>query len=117
MSSGLLYRIYRILVELHPSEFRDRFGPEMLWIYDEMAGPSRLTLMLDGLVSLQRQWFLRSGLWKFAVGLAVNAAWVICADVGIRIFGPPPRQTSAIAAPSAPSSAHSSLYTGAVVRR
>jgi hypothetical protein len=39
----------------------------MLWIFDEESkqGPARL--LADGIVSLMRQWVLRSGWWKLPV--------------------------------------------------
>jgi hypothetical protein len=63
--------LYRCLVWLHPPVFRREFAGEMLWIFDEAvqnegAGP----LFLDGFLSLARQWFLRSGLWKILAALA-----------------------------------------------
>lgn len=58
--------LYRLLLWCHPPSFRRRFAGEMMWIFDETAsrqGPWQL--LADGLVSLLRQWFLRSGaVWK-----------------------------------------------------
>jgi hypothetical protein len=65
-------RLYCLLLELHPLEFRYRFATGMLWIFDELPESDRPGLLLDGVVSLLR--LLRPGLWKFAAGLAVNAA-------------------------------------------
>jgi len=61
--------LYRCLLWLHPPAFRREFAGEMLWIYDESgeSGP----LLLDGLVSLARQWVLRSGWWKTAAAVAL----------------------------------------------
>jgi hypothetical protein len=44
--------------------------------------------MLDAVLSLIRQWLLRSGLWKFAVGLVLNAVVVASCVIGPEIFGP-----------------------------
>jgi hypothetical protein len=63
--------LYRATVWLHPPAFRREFGAEMLWIYDQAASPGAVTLLfLDGLVSLARQWLLRSGYWKIPAALA-----------------------------------------------
>lgn len=45
--------LYRALLHLHPNSFRDRFGEEMLWIFDEQTRQSRsLPLLVDVLRSL-----------------------------------------------------------------
>jgi hypothetical protein len=47
---------YRSLLRLHPASFRDEFGGEMLWIFDEErqdGGVARL--LFDGAISLLRQ--------------------------------------------------------------
>jgi hypothetical protein len=49
---------------MHPSGFRKRFSDEMLSIFDESAGKSpAIRLLMDGIVSLLRQWTLRSDFW------------------------------------------------------
>ena len=61
--------LYRCLLRLHPAAFRRQFAGEMLWIYDEAAascGP--VALLSDGVVSLARQWFLRTSAWTMAAG-------------------------------------------------
>jgi len=82
--------LYRLLLELHPFEFRYRFAEEMLWIFDE-AGESegRGNLILDACISLARQRFLRSSLWKFGAGLAVNAAFAVLSIIAQQRSGPP----------------------------
>jgi Ca2+-binding EF-hand superfamily protein len=50
-------RVYTLLLRLHPSAFRHRFGDEMLAIFDE--SPEKAPLLADALVSLFRQWTLR----------------------------------------------------------
>ena len=57
--------LYRCLLNLHPPAFRSEFSSEMLCIFDE-AGPTR-ALFADALLSLTRQWVLRTGWWKFAI--------------------------------------------------
>jgi len=57
--------IYRLLLQLHPARFRRRFGEEMLLIFDE--SPNQASLLADGVLSLARQWLLRSGLWKWVL--------------------------------------------------
>jgi hypothetical protein len=65
--------LYCGLLWLHPSSFEERFGEELLWIFDmRPASGSGITLLLDCLVSLCRQWLFRSDLWKFGIGVLVN---------------------------------------------
>jgi len=66
---------YRSLLWLHPPRFRERYAEEMEWIFDETATTwEKAFLFYDGLVSLARQWVVRSGMWKIA--LAVLAALI-----------------------------------------
>lgn len=58
--------LYGWLVRMHPPAFRREFADEMLCIYDEAGSPA---FFADALLSLARQWFLRSGGWKVAVVL------------------------------------------------
>jgi hypothetical protein len=47
---------YRLLLSLHPASFRDEFGTEMLWIFDEEYSRGGAAYMfLDGAISLLRQ--------------------------------------------------------------
>ncbi len=65
--------LYCSLLWLHPSSFEERFGEELLWIFDiQRTSGSGITLLLDCLVSLCRQWLFRSDLWKFGIGVLVN---------------------------------------------
>jgi hypothetical protein len=69
----LMRRFYRSLLWLHPASFEEQFGEEMLWIFDlRRASETGLALLFDAFVSLCRQWMLRSGVWKFGVGVLVN---------------------------------------------
>lgn len=73
--------LYNNLLRMHPPEFRGKFSAEMLLIFDE-AGHSEgfFVLLLDCLVSLFRQWLLRSGLWKLIPAIA-------CALLQMAAFG------------------------------
>ena len=60
----MLRLIYICLLRCHPRGFKQRFADEMLWIYDqktarERAGTVGARLIVDGVVSLMRQWVLR----------------------------------------------------------
>jgi len=57
--------LYCTLLRLHPARFRERFSEEMLSIFDHVEErPAAAKLVVDGLVSLVRQWTLRSGYWE-----------------------------------------------------
>jgi hypothetical protein len=59
----MLRYLYRFVVGAHPGSFRRRFGDEMLSIFDQSEGKlSHASLLLDGVVSLLRQWALRPDL-------------------------------------------------------
>ena len=60
--------LYRWLVYLHPSAFRLRFEDELLWIFDESSHAGVAPLFYDAIISLSRQWVMRSGMWKWALG-------------------------------------------------
>ena len=64
---------YRCLIRLHPRAFRERFGDEMLSVFDDAGHLAGAAFLADGLGSLARQWILRSGLWRWAVGAAITA--------------------------------------------
>jgi hypothetical protein len=65
--------LYRALIALHPARFRDRFGDEMLCVFDEAGGDRAPRLFADAVVSLLRQWLLRSNLWKMASGAVISS--------------------------------------------
>jgi hypothetical protein len=69
--------VYRLLICLHPRAFRERFGDEMLSVFDEGGQPGGAAYVLDGCSSLARQWLLRSGLWRWAVGAGVTALLIV----------------------------------------
>jgi hypothetical protein len=55
-TSNLSRLIYRLVLSLHPSQFRDRFSDEMLWVFDEQIREvNSSTLLTDALLSLIRQ--------------------------------------------------------------
>jgi D-alanyl-D-alanine carboxypeptidase len=56
-----MYRLaYRCVVRLHPRVFREQFGHEMTWIFEEATEThGALRLLGDGVLSLMRQWMLR----------------------------------------------------------
>lgn len=60
--------IYLLLVWLHPPAFRREYAGEMLWIFDQTAPKAGTSLLFkDVVVSLLRQWLIRSRLWIFLV--------------------------------------------------
>lgn len=61
----MLRHLYLILLRLHPVGFRQRFGDEMLSIFEqEQDNFAASHLLLDGLFSLTRQWALRPEFWR-----------------------------------------------------
>jgi len=47
---------YRLILRMHPEPFRDRFGEEMLWIFEEERRRGKAArLLFDGVLSLLRQ--------------------------------------------------------------
>jgi hypothetical protein len=60
--------VYALLISLHPPSFSERFAQEMLWIFDEAANSwGAGSLLRDAILSLLRQWLIRSELWKWLV--------------------------------------------------
>lgn len=69
----MIRTLYRALLWLHPASFEERFAEDMLWIFDlRRASETGTMLFVDCLISLCRQWILRTGAWKFGVGILVN---------------------------------------------
>jgi hypothetical protein len=66
----MVNKLYACLLLMHPPAFRRRFAAEMRCVFDQ-AEPSAgaFALIVDGVVSLGRQWILRSGSWKLALTL------------------------------------------------
>jgi hypothetical protein len=75
--------LYRSLISLHPPAFRLRFGQELLWIFDESGDSSRAALLYDAVISLLRQWLVRSGMWKWVLG---SIAGVLPVVIGFGSF-------------------------------
>ena len=70
--------LYCWLVYMHPPAFRLRFEEELLWIFDESSDASgAMPLVYDAAISLLRQWVLRSGMWKWALGAIAGALPVL----------------------------------------
>jgi len=70
--------LYRWLICLHPPAFRLRFEPELLWIFDESRDASGTApLLYDAVISLLRQWLMRSGMWKWVVGAVAGAVPIL----------------------------------------
>ena len=57
MNAQTLSRLlYRLLLRLHPAAFRQRFGEEMLWIFDLASSRGQMAyLLLDGVRSVTIQ--------------------------------------------------------------
>ena len=72
--------LYRCLLWLHPPAFRRQFASGMLWIFDEESKRGLTPLFADGLVSLARQWLVRSGVWKL---LPAAAGGLLTLAVGL----------------------------------
>lgn len=48
--------LYRLLIRLYPKDFRQRFGEEMLWTFEQCAPhESGARLVVDGVFSVARQ--------------------------------------------------------------
>ena len=69
----MTHRIYRLLIRLHPRDFRDRFADELELIFEEGATSwGEAALLFDAARSLLRQWFLRPTIWKW-IGATIGA--------------------------------------------
>lgn len=56
--------LYARLLRLHPARFHQRYGEEMLWIFDQAAAQGRTgSLFADAVLSLWRQWTRRPEFW------------------------------------------------------
>jgi hypothetical protein len=75
--------IYRILIGLHPSVYREQHGDEILCIFEESAAKEAWNLFADALVSLVRQWFFHSGWWKLFAGAAFSSLLVFACGYSI----------------------------------
>lgn len=53
--SSLSRMTYRLILRIHPGPFRERFGEEMLGIFDEECQRGSARLLVDGALSAVRQ--------------------------------------------------------------
>jgi hypothetical protein len=61
---GLMLRpVNGWLLRLHPARFRERFGEEMLSIFDCARPGEAARLIVDAFISLIRQWAFRPAFW------------------------------------------------------
>jgi D-alanyl-D-alanine carboxypeptidase len=75
MTQSMCRSLYRMLLNLHPPAFRERFAAEMLWIFDETATTQGVPrLFADAFVSLVRQWVVRPESWHTPLAAAVPPA-------------------------------------------
>ena len=57
--------LYFLLLRMHPECFRRKYEDQMMWIFDESVESRGVSpLLVDAVVSLVRQWVLRSGNWR-----------------------------------------------------
>jgi hypothetical protein len=83
--------LYRCLLWLHPAAFRQEFAGEMLWIFEKASlSDGAAPLLADGLVSLARQWLLRTESWKWVVAVLGGMLQVTAGGLGALLFGPRP---------------------------
>jgi D-alanyl-D-alanine carboxypeptidase len=75
MAESMCRSLYRLLLNLHPAAFRERFAEEMLWIFDEAAATQGVVRLLgDGIFSLLRQWVARPESWNMPLATAASPA-------------------------------------------
>jgi hypothetical protein len=76
MNTAVLRLVYRLILRLHPTSFREEFGSEMLWIFEQEQQPgATVHLFLDGTLSLLRQRFTSqngSGQLSIASGVMIT---------------------------------------------
>jgi hypothetical protein len=76
MNRAVSRLVYRLILRLHPRSFREEFGSEMLWIYEQEQQPgATVHLFLDGTLSLLRQRFTsqnNSGQLSIASGVTIT---------------------------------------------
>lgn len=107
--------LYRALLWLHPAAFRQEFADEMLWIFDQAtANEGAAGLFFDGLISLSRQWLLRSNAWKIAVALGLAFFQV---TVGGRLLISVPHRYGPIATAPPHSSLVALINTSSLARQ
>ena len=79
--SWVLRDLYISLIQLHPREFREEFGAEMLWIFDQAATNPIVAsgLIADAVTSFVRQWVVGQAVWKFPAALLGGALYFMLA--------------------------------------
>lgn len=88
----MIRNLYRWLISLHPPAFRLRFEEEFLSIFDESSAFSGAApLLYDAVISLLRQWLVRSEMWKWVLSGIVGALPVVI-GFGSFLFQWPMRQ-------------------------
>ena len=78
--------IYIWLVEMHPTEFRNLFGEEMIGIFERSNGQLGFSLMWDAVRSLGRQWLFRTAWWMAAIVVLAAGAELLVAVLSIVWF-------------------------------
>jgi hypothetical protein len=69
---------YRVLLALHPREFRRQFGDEMLWVFDQAARDGEASgFCLDVGRSLLRHWLRQPLPWSIAGALAGSVLMLV----------------------------------------
>ena len=70
----MLRLLYCWLLRFHPARFRERFGEEILSIFDHIEGRAAAAgLLADAFISLLRQWTMRSEYWEEKAAVSVPA--------------------------------------------
>ena len=77
MNRAVSRLVYRLILRLHPTSFREEFGAEMLWIFEQEQQPgATVHLFFDGALSLLRQRFTSqngTGQLSIASGVMITA--------------------------------------------
>jgi len=95
--------IYAAELRMHPRAFRERFADEMLCIFDEAAeAEGALKLLIDGAISLLRQWVMRSDIWKPALAALFTMAQVTMISFMLHLPRLVPRRANQIVRGAAP---------------
>jgi len=73
--------LYIALLRMHPARFRQRFGDEMLWIFDASHADGRTaSIFFDGVRSLCRQWMHRPQAQVARASVAAPAFYICDGD-------------------------------------
>jgi hypothetical protein len=68
----MIRALYAALLWVHPRAFRDRFGDEMLCIFDQIpVNSERALLLYDAFRSFVVQWLFRTNLWIFVTAFLI----------------------------------------------